>query len=316
MSNATPIPVTVPNVVGTLGPGVSVQNLGASARTLVWQGASATDQGELWGSLDNVTFGQVEREVGGASLAIIFSNLTDNVTIDDDRSLFYAVRRTGGTGAASLLVTGEDVGLQLSATTNAFKARNVGAPADVPNLAAFPVAGNDAVNNVAGDVVLLYVQANPTENGPWVVGGVAAGVAPLTRPSWWPAGALMPADSKIDVAVGGTFAGTEWKAFTAAAFIVDAADPNIIPLYVAHRVALANGTATITDVPVRSATGQTQIGIDRITPVGTALTVEYASNGIVAGAIGVASVVVEAQLAGGGINAADGSLLNVSITNG
>jgi hypothetical protein len=43
---------------------------------------------------------------------------------------------------------------------------------------------------VAGDVVLLYAQTDPTENGPCVVGGVAAGVAALTRPAWWAAGTV------------------------------------------------------------------------------------------------------------------------------
>jgi hypothetical protein len=315
MSNAIPIAVPVPAVGAALPAGTSVQNLGPEFREFIYQGSGITDQARLWGSNNNVNFAPVEVPLpNGGQEPVIFTGAQDERTIDD-RCLFYAVERLAGTGPATLTVGGEDVGFQASAQLQAFKARNVGPAVNVANLAAFTVAGNDGITDVAGDVVLLYAQTDPTENGPYVVGGVAAGVAALTRPAWWPAGGLIPSGQHIDVAVGTLFAGTEWKAFTTAAFVVDAADPLLFPLFVCQRATLVLGTATIVNVPIRS-TIQSQVGIRRVTPIGTALTIQYNWSAIVAGAIGVASLTVEGQIAAGTINVADLSVLAVSITNG
>lgn len=66
--------------------------------------------------------------------------------------------------------------------------------AAVANLAAFAVAGagRDGITYVAGDIVLLMAQAAPAQNGPYVVGTVGGGNAPLTRPSWWAPGSTIP----------------------------------------------------------------------------------------------------------------------------
>jgi hypothetical protein len=317
MSNSSPILIPVPlTIAAGLGPGVSVANLGASLRKLLFDGAAPTDQVELWGSNDGVSFARVDRVLASLSETspVILAGVSDGISIDD-RSLFYAALRTGGSGAATLSVVGEDVGFQPNALTEAFRARNVGPTGNVANLAAFTVAGNDGVTNVAGDVVFLYAQTDPTENGPWVVGGVSAGAAPLTRPVWWASGATIGADTEVAIASGAVFGTTTWQNYTAAAIVVDSDDPNVAPQYVAQRAVLALGTVAITNVPILSSTGKTQIGINRITPVATALTVQYNPSAITAGAIGVASLTVDAQLAAGTINVADLSTLNVSITN-
>lgn len=312
MSNALPISIAVPvTSSATPGPSSSVQNLGAFIRELVYVGPG---QVEVWTSLDNANFAPLEIVTASGGMEPLRLSPTRDMVRVDDRGLFYACRRVDGSGAGVLLVTGEDVGFQLSALSLAGSARNVGPAVDVPNLAAFTVAGNDGVTNVAGDVVVLYAQTDPTENGPWVVGAVAAGVAPLTRPDWWAAGATLWQEI-VKVATGTVFSGTEWRAFSATPFIVDAADPLIMPLVVTQRATLVNGTADITNVPIRSATLSSFI-INRITPIGTALTVEYNPTVITPGAVGTALLTVEGQIAAGTINVADQSILSVSVING
>lgn len=316
MSNSAPVTIAVPAIAtpATPGPSSSVSNLDADVRTLFYAGATG-DVVALWGSNDNVNFAPVEYlNPQGQSIRVTLSGQRDQVKIQD-RSLFYAAVREQGAGVGTLTVVGEDVGFQPNALTDAFKARNVGPAANVANLAAFTVAGNDGITNVAGDVVYLYAQTNPVENGPYVVGGVAAGVAPLTRPTWWASGSTIGAGQVVDVAAGTDFSGTQWKAFALAPFVVDAADPDVKPLFVALRTTLVAGTVTITTVPIRSATNS-QIGIRRVTPIGTALTVEYNWSALTPGPFGTASLTVEAQIAAGTINVADASVLNVSITNG
>lgn len=311
MSNAAPISIAVP-VTPSTTPGLpsSVQNLGAFVRVLVYVGPG---QVEIWTSLDGVNLTPLEiTTASGGTEPLRLSPSRDMVRLDD-RGLFYACRRVDSSGAGVLLVGGEDVGFQLSALSLAGNARNVG-PAVNVNLAAFTVAGNDGVTNVAGDVVVLYAQTDPTENGPWVVGAVVAGVAALTRPIWWASGSTLWQE-KIDVAQGTVFIGTEWKTFSTTPFVVDAADPVIMPLVVAQRATLVNGTVDVTNVPIRSATLSTFV-INRITPIGTALTVEYNPTVITPGPVGTALLTVEGQIAAGTINAADQSILSVSVING
>jgi hypothetical protein len=315
MANAAPITITVPAVLNTPGASASVANLGPYVRTFFYNG-SPGDVVLIQGSNDNVNFAAIEKADKPVTLSGSAAAGGANQEKVDDRSLFYrAVLTQGVTGGGVLTVEGEDVGFQPNALTGAFKARNVGPAANVANLAVFTVAGNDGVLNVAGDVVYLYAQTNPVQNGPYVVGGVAAGVAALTRPVWWAAGATIGAGQIVDVAAGTLFSGTQWKAFALAPFIVDAADPLVFPLFVAQRVTLVAGTVNIANVPIRSATSS-QIGIRRVTPNVTALTVEYNWSALTPGALGVASLDVEAQIAAGTINNVDVSILNVSITNG
>ena len=73
------------------------------------------------------------------------------------------------------------------------------------------------------------------------------------------------------------------------------------------------GTATISTVPIHSANAG--IAITRTTATTTAATVMYGAPTVTPGIIGTASLVVDAQDAAGALTAADGSILNVTITN-
>lgn len=315
MGNSSALSIAVlSGVSDALAASTNVQNLGPEFRTFVYVGASANDICELWGSVDGTNFGQVERDLNGQKVPVVFSGTLDHVVIND-RSLVYATKRRAGAGSAALSVASEDVGSQVNALTSAFKARNVGPFANVANLSAFAVAGNDGITNVAGDVVLLIAQTTPSQNGPWVVGAVSAGAAPVTRPAWWPAGGTIPAGQRIEVAAGTVYAGTSWKAMTTAAFAVDTGDPQLFPVFVAQDINLGAGTANITNVPLRGGT-KTHVSVARITPNTTANTIAYNPTTITAGVPPTATLTVQAQVAAGTINNADLSLLRVGVHQG
>lgn len=133
-------------------------------------------------------------------------------------------------------------------------------PANVASLAAFPVAAgaNDGVACVQGDIVLLINQTTAKQNGPYVVGPVVAGNAPLTRPSWWAAGLRASPAFEFIVQYGGTLYGL--TKFYIASLGVDglgcvidttASDPQFIPASLIGTVTMNGaspsvGTATFT----------------------------------------------------------------------
>ncbi len=203
---------------------------------------------------------------------------------------------------------------------SSYRARNV-VTANVAALATFTVAGNDGVTNVAGDIVLLAAQATVAQNGPYVVGTVAAGVAPLTRPSWWQTGSTIKTGTTIAVGGEGTlFKNTNWEAMLAAdSFIVGTNDPQMFPQQVTTQLVLVAGTATTgTTIPIRSL--KTGVTITRTTGNTPAATIMYCATvanatGITPGAIGTGSLVIQAVVAAGTINVADISTVNVTINN-
>jgi hypothetical protein len=86
---------------------------------------------------------------------------------------------------------------------------------NIANLAAFTVAGNDGITNVENDIVLLINQTVLQEDGPYLVGPVVAGVATLTRVSWWADGTVLHfLTPTITVMEGTIFAHTEWQAMS------------------------------------------------------------------------------------------------------
>ena len=202
-----------------------------------------------------------------------------------------------------------------------FRARNIAAAGNVASLAAFTVAGNDGVTNVAGDVVILPDQTTAAQNGPYVVGVVAAGVAPLTRPSWWSTGAVFK--SGITIAVGGegtVFKNTAWKAMVAAdSFTVGTDDPKLYPTRVSGKTALVAGTFTISTVPIFSA--NSAIHLERaVANTSTATTGGYhptsgGADGITPGIRGTAAAIIQACVAAGTLNNADISTLHWTIDN-
>ena len=203
----------------------------------------------------------------------------------------------------------------------AFTARNIAAAGNVASLAAFTVAGNDGVTNVAGDVVVLAEQTTVGENGPYVVGTVGGGTAPLTRPAWWSTGAVLPAGTEIKIGGEGTvFKNTNWKAMPAAeTFIVGTDNPLLWPKQVSGLTALVAGTFTISTVPVKSTSSA--VHLSRAVANTSAATdggyhpTSGGATGITAGIRGTAAVIVQATVLAGTINNADISTLHWTIIN-
>ena len=101
---------------------------------------------------------------------------------------------------------------------------------NIADKAAFPVAqtggGQEGITYVQGDLVLLMGQTAPAENGPYFVGAVVAGNAPLTRPAWWAPGSTIPEEFEFLVSMeGANFGGLTAAARCVAAKIVDTDDP-------------------------------------------------------------------------------------------
>jgi hypothetical protein len=197
------------------------------------------------------------------------------------------------------------------------RARNI-VNGDVADLAAYTVASDAAVNdatlNVAGDVVLLVDQTTAAQNGLYIVGTVAAGVAPLTRhPAMFTGRVFRADDYDIVIAAGAVFAHTRW--FNSAAGTIGTNTPAFFPESVTISQALVTGTMTITSIPILSAT-KSAISAYRKTANTCTSTIQYVTNGAAtAGALGTASVEVMAAVAAGTINASDVSTLHVTITN-
>jgi len=101
--------------------------------------------------------------------------------------------------------------------------------ANVADLDAFTVAGNDGLTYAAGQLLLLVNQTSTDEDGPYVVGTVATGVAPLTRPSWWADGSVQAAGVEFKVNAGTAWAGHVWYATLAGAITVGTSAPAFYP---------------------------------------------------------------------------------------
>lgn len=221
-----------------------------------------------------------------------------------------------GTGASPYATNPE-----LVTSGGSFRARTV-VTANVASLAAYTVASNgDGVTPVAGDTVLLVAQTTAAQNGPYVVGTVATGVAPLVRPDWFAAASTQKSGAVIIVGGEGTvFKNTSWRAMVAAdTFVVDTTDGKFYPTRVSGSTALVAGTFTISTVPVFST--KSVVTLTRaVANTSTSTTGGYAptvagATGVTTGVIGTAAVVVQACVAAGTINNADISTLNWTIDN-
>lgn len=198
------------------------------------------------------------------------------------------------------------------ASAQSLTARNV-VVANVADLAVFTVAGNDGVTNVAGDTVLLINQTTPAQNGLYIVGTVGGGTAPLTRSAAAATGDTVAVGNLgIAVQAGTLFAQSQWK--NTASGVINTATMAYMPAVVTQPVTLTSGTVTVTNVPVLSAT-KTAFVSTRTTPTGTTLTINYNVVSVTPGALGTATFALQAQVADGTINVADGSVLNVSVIN-
>lgn len=137
-----------------------------------------------------------------------------------------------------------------------YNVRTVGAFVN-QSLVAYDVsaANNNGVLLVEGDVVLLNKQNTLSENGPWVVGTVAAGLAPLSRPSWFKSGETL--NDIVNIQVSGeptapaSFAGWSFSKW----IIANIAGGNIVvdtsliipaPAIIKGKATLVAGSAIIT----------------------------------------------------------------------
>lgn len=254
--------------------------------------------GTLW-DVDPLT-SQVYVAVGYASLADLASTL----------------RASGGASGGG--------------TVGTYRARMVGTANH--SLAAFVgVTGGSSTNTdgvlaVEGDIVILPCQTVATQNGPWEVGKVTAGTAPLNRPAWYaPASTQQTAGLRVMVGGEGTvFKNTEWKPMIAAAsFVVDTTDGQWFPLYVTGKTALVAGAITIgagatgaapTFMPIFST--NSTLTLFRITANTTAATVMYAQNGNATASPTVGAISGFATVAAGTLNNADISTMGWEISNG
>jgi hypothetical protein len=252
------------------------------------------------------------------------ANLTDGGGLRPALGKIYGLLGSDvlvGIGEPSLYDIADDV---VGGSPNAIKtarARNV-VNGNVADLAAYVVASdatlNDATAGVAGNVVLLIAQTTAAQNGLYVIGTVAGGLAPLTRIAPMPTGyAFLAGEFDIAVASGTVFGNTKW--FNSAAGTVGTNDPATYPEKVTISQALVAGTFTITSIPVLSVT-KSFVGLTRRIANTSSLTIMYCTtsagaNGVTAGAIGTASVIVQACVAAGTINSGDISTLEFSVHN-
>lgn len=244
--------------------------------------------------------------------------LGGNLVVSDTGGI--VVTGSGGVTTTGLIVNNfAQVSGDLSVTgTTPFRKVRAVITANVSNLAAFNVSINtDGVVLVANDIVLLTAQTTAAQNGPYVVGTVAAGVAPLTRPAWFPASGTVPTGFALEVGgEGNTFKNTTWKAMRAAnSFVVDASDGEFYPLIVSGSAVLSSGTATITSVPLRSTTSN--VVITRIGAGSSASsTIMYVlSAAPTAGPVGTATFTIRSALSSGSVNTSDTSTLRWTVIN-
>lgn len=183
---------------------------------------------------------------------------------------------------------------------------------NVASLSAFTVAGHDGQTFVANDRILLANQTTGSQNGIYVVGTVAAGVAPLTRSFDMPAGLVVPAGTKVPVIGGTVFGGTDWRATVSAE--TGSADPVHYPETVSLHATLVAGELTVTGIPLYAS--KYAIVMSRSAAAGTALTVQYVT-GLTATQTGKATpqFTLNAAIAAGTINVADTSNLEVVVRN-
>jgi hypothetical protein len=178
--------------------------------------------------------------------------------------------------------------------------------ANVADLTAFAVGTN---------IVALVAQATAAENGLYLVGTVAGGTAPLTRINQLASGeVIVQGQVRFSVQAGTVFAHSDWK--NTAAGTIGTDDPAFFPAEVTITQALVAGAATITSIPVLSAT-KSRVSVIRST-ANTCIATDggYVLNGNpTAGALGTASVPIMASVLAGTLNNADISTLHITIAN-
>ena len=193
------------------------------------------------------------------------------------------------------------------------------------SLAAFVgVTGGTAQNGVtcvAGDVVLLVGQTTGAENGPYVVGTVTAGTAPLTRPLDFATGSLVPGG--IVYQTGSTqsnYAASQWKSISRGNLVVGTTNPTFYPKNCSGKATLVAGTVTLgsaAKIWMLSAAPPTVINLTYNTSAGaaTSCSIEAPSASRTAGVVGTAQFVINAIAIAGGVDAGNTSTVDYLVTN-
>lgn len=104
----------------------------------------------------------------------------------------------------------------------------------------------DGVTGIAGDRVLLVNQTNAAQNGPYVVGTVAANLTALTRPGDYATGQVSQAAPVFEVSEGTSWAMSTWKVNSTGAVTVDTSNVTMYPRSLKGSIAnvAANGNVT------------------------------------------------------------------------
>lgn len=159
----------------------------------------------------------------------------------------------------------------------------------------------------AGDVGLYTITA---------VGAAGAKFSAVPASGWAQGGIVLP---KTEILIGprGTLFGLSTWVITNTGLTnaIGSTSFTAFPRTVVLDVTLAAGTVTVTSVPIVAAT-KACVTYIRNNPAGTVTTtVMYGLSGLTAGALGTASITVQAQVAAGTIQNADTSGLVLTITN-
>ena len=195
--------------------------------------------------------------------------------------------------------------------------------ANVADLAAFTVAGNDGLTYAVGERVLLANQTTAAECGVYVVGTVVLGVAPLTRAADMPAGAAYVNGSVVEVSEGTIWRGSSWKVMATGAKVVGTDDPLYYPREWRKTVTLASGTyldgAGGGSEPLfLFSTTTSSVQATRNTAGGTLTNTTHYFCPVaarIAGKAGTAAASVTASVAAGTVNTADTSTVDLVILN-
>lgn len=181
----------------------------------------------LYPAISALTTGQIPRATGAATVAFGALDLANASAVTNTLPAANVDRRAG----------------------SAFEARGV-VTANIADLGAFTVAGNDGLTYAENEIVLLVKQTTTREDGPYVVGVVGGGgTAPLTRPAWWAAAAVIPGGVEFNVNEGTAWAHSKWFATVAGAITIDTTAPAFYPRKQSGTTAAMAGTPGTVNIP-------------------------------------------------------------------
>ncbi len=212
---------------------------------------TANDYGRIVYAVDDNTLARTDGDTGGGptrSPAGFFTGFdpiagADTVEIEVPENFDAVVMR----------LQGFDVG-DGTPTQDAlvYQTRGI-VTANVANLAAFTVAGNDGLTYAEDQIVWLAAQTTAAQDGPYVVGAVAGGTAPLTRPSWWAAASVKAPGAEVHVNEGTTWKGSVWYSTLTGSITVGTSAPAFYPRRQAFTTAaMTAGAVTTSTLWLRS----------------------------------------------------------------